>query len=140
MTENNSAPMNITDPTVAVEKTHQIMRHFLAAADVNAVYGQPVEHGEDLIIPVAEILSLAGFGAGSGGSTGADDPSSNGGGGGGGGGGRVFSRPVAVIVASPDKVRVKPVVDVTKIALAWFTMVGFIFASLVRMQRGKIKQ
>lgn len=135
MTENQPTT-TMTDPTAAVEKTHDIMRHFLAAADVNAVYGQPVEHGEYLVIPAAEIISLAGFGAGSGSSAETEHP---GGGGGGGGGGRILSRPVAVIVVSPEKVRVKPVVDTTKIALAWFTMIGFIAATLIRMQRGKIK-
>jgi uncharacterized spore protein YtfJ len=62
----------------------------------------------------------------------------SGGGGGGGGGGRVLSRPVAIIIASPDNVRVEPVVDVTKISLAALTAGGFILGMLLRMLRGKI--
>jgi uncharacterized spore protein YtfJ len=52
---------------------------------------------------------------------------------GGGGGGRVFSRPVAVIVASPEGVRIEPVVDPTKIVLAALTTVGFMAGMFARM-------
>jgi uncharacterized spore protein YtfJ len=58
------------------------------------------------------------------------------GGGGGGGGGRTLSRPVAVIVASPEGVRVEPVVDPTKIALAAITAAGFMLTTILRMKRG----
>jgi uncharacterized spore protein YtfJ len=54
---------------------------------------------------------------------------------GGGGGGRVFSRPVAVIIAAPEGVRVEPVVDVTKIGLAALTAAGFMFGMWMRMTR-----
>jgi hypothetical protein len=47
----------------------------------------------------------------------------------------VFSRPVAVIIASPEGVRVEPVVDVTKIALAALTAAGFMVGMLLRMNR-----
>jgi uncharacterized spore protein YtfJ len=63
----------------------------------------------------------------------------SGGGGGGGGGGRVFSRPVAVVVASPEGVRVEPVLDVTKIALAALTAGGFMLATLARMSRRELR-
>jgi uncharacterized spore protein YtfJ len=69
----------------------------------------------------------------------ADDDENAGGfgnGGGGGGGGRIFSRPVAVIVASPQGVEVKPVLDTTKIALAAVTAFGFMFSMMARMRRG----
>ena len=45
------------------------------------------------------------------------DPAMEGAGGGGGGGGGAMARPVAVIVMGPDGVRVKPVLDVTKLAV-----------------------
>jgi hypothetical protein len=63
-----------------------------------------------------------------------------GGGGGGGGGGRVFARPVAVIVSGPDGVIVQPVVDATKIALAFFTALGFMVGMASRMRRGPRSQ
>jgi len=56
-------------------------------------------------------------------------------GGGGGGGGRVLARPVAAIIMSPTSVRVEPIVDVTKIALAVFTTLGFMTAMLTRMNK-----
>jgi uncharacterized spore protein YtfJ len=68
------------------------------------------------------------MGSGSGG-----DEDGGGEGTGGGGGGRSFARPVAVIIASPDGVRVEPVVDVTKIALAAFTAGAFMVGMFLRM-------
>ncbi|MCL4561015.1 MAG: hypothetical protein M1281_10410, partial [Chloroflexi bacterium] len=56
-------------------------------------------------------------------------------GGGGGGGGRTFSRPVAVIVITPEDVIVSPVVDITKIALAALTTFGFMLGVLRGMGR-----
>lgn len=121
------------DALEAIGAAEDTMNRFLLSADVGAVYGEPIQHGENLIIPAAEILSWAGFGVGYGGSGEVQNPA----GGGGGGGGHVFSRPVAVIVMSPDRVRVKPVVDATKIALAAFTALGFMVATYLRMRRGK---
>jgi uncharacterized spore protein YtfJ len=56
-------------------------------------------------------------------------------GGGGGGGGGASGRPVAVISVSEDGVTVEPVVDATKIALAFFTALGSMFFMLVNMRR-----
>jgi uncharacterized spore protein YtfJ len=112
------------------------MEEFLAAADVRVVYGEPIEHDETMIIPTAEVLCGLGFGVGSGSGTSADqnpDKPSQGSGSGGGGGGRILSRPVAVVVASPEGVRVEPVVDITKIALAGLTAVGFMVGMMFRM-------
>ncbi len=122
-----------------VTSVQATMERFLASADVGAVYGEPVQHGETMIIPAAEVLSGIGFGVGYGmgetkpdeGEQQADQPSA---GGGGGGGGRVLSRPVAVVILEPGSVRVEPVVDVTKIALAAFTAFGFMFSMLTRMR------
>jgi uncharacterized spore protein YtfJ len=54
---------------------------------------------------------------------------------GGGGGGRILSRPVAVVIASPEGVRVEPVVDITKVALAGLTALGFMIGMMFRMSR-----
>jgi energy-coupling factor transporter ATP-binding protein EcfA2 len=55
-----------------------------------------------------------------------------GGAGGLGGGGGAIGRPVAIIAIGPDGVRIKPVVDLTKVALAglttWATMLGLLRA------------
>jgi uncharacterized spore protein YtfJ len=139
----NNVEFYQSDPAIiAIEDT---LDSFLSAATVEAVFGEPVEHGDALIIPMAEILSGVGFGMGyySGGANYDDedepDQTSNRGtgaggtGGGGGGGGRVLSRPVGVIIASQEGIRVEPVVDVTKIALAALTAAGFMTAMMMRM-------
>lgn len=56
-------------------------------------------------------------------------------GGGGGGGGGASGRPVAVISVSEDGVQVEPVVDATKIALAFFTALGSMFFMLTKMRK-----
>ncbi len=119
---------------VVTQSIQTTMEEFLAAGHVSAAYGQPIERGNLTIIPTAEVLSIAGFGIGHGESAGsAGEPAGNGGGGG--GGGRVFSRPVAIIVASPEGVQIKPVVDITKIGLAALTAFGFMAATAMRMSR-----
>lgn len=97
-----------------------------------------MSQNENTVIPTAEVLSIVGFGLGSGGgSQGIVENENRGSGGGGGGGGRVLARPVAAIVISPTGVRVEPIVDVTKIVLAVFTTLGFMTALLTRMKSTK---
>jgi len=149
----------------AVESVGRTLERFLEIASVNSVYDSPVKHGDKLIIPAAEVLGGLGFGVGAGigmgenpnkkdkieegeGTAGEEKPfeaseseadrkiETGGGGGGGGGGGRVFARPVAVIISGPEGVSVEPVVDVTKIALAFFTALGFMVGMASRMRRG----
>lgn len=110
------------------------LEEFLATADVRAVYGEPIQHGETIIIPTAEVLAGMAFGFGSGSGTGEDrNPENPVKGAAGGGGGRVLSRPVAVVVASLEGVRVEPVIDLTKIALAGLTALGFMVGMMFRM-------
>jgi uncharacterized spore protein YtfJ len=54
---------------------------------------------------------------------------------GGGGGGVSGSRPVAAISIGPEGVCVQPVVDATKIALAFVTALGALFMMGNRMKR-----
>ncbi|MGD8967656.1 MAG: hypothetical protein PVI07_09125 [Anaerolineae bacterium] len=56
-------------------------------------------------------------------------------GGGGGGGGGASGRPVAVISVSEEGVQVEPVVDATKIALAFFTALGSMLFMLINMRK-----
>ena len=112
------------------------MEEFLATADVSVVYGEPIQHEDTLIIPTAEVLAGLGFGFGSGSGNSpeeGDQKPAEGSGFGGGGGGRILSRPVAVVVASPEGVRVEPVIDITKIALAGLTALGFMVGMMFRM-------
>jgi uncharacterized spore protein YtfJ len=121
----------------AVEKMSAILEQFVETASVEAVYGPPIQHGETLVVPAAEVLCAMGFGMGSG--SGTDENQQGGGGGGGGGGGRVLSRPVAAIIIEKDQVRVEPVVDVTKIALGLFTTIGFIASMAWKMNRNRLR-
>lgn len=109
---------------------------FLATADVDAVFGEPFVKDETVIIPAAEIVAGFGFGVGSGAANSNEDQAT-GSGSGGGGGGKIFSRPVAVIISSTEGVRIEPVVDLTKIALAGLTAGAFMLATLLRIKKFK---
>lgn len=148
---NDELDLNVSDfevdrVTDALDVIELTMERFLDTASVDLVFGEPIEHGDTLIIPAAEILAGLGFGVGSGsGSSGnktdeneeEGDGENYGEGGGGGGGGRTFARPVAIVVSSPEGVRVEPVVDVTKIALGFLTAAGFMTGMILRMLNPK---
>jgi uncharacterized spore protein YtfJ len=123
------------------EARSQALERLLSAADSTKVFGQPVSSEGYTVSPAAEVASGGGFGSGMGfnslrrrkgeaagelsdASAGTDGegsetpaPAMEGAGGGGGGGGGAMARPVAVIVMGPDGVRVKPVLDATKLAI-----------------------
>jgi uncharacterized spore protein YtfJ len=79
----------------------------LMGVSAHRVFADPVRIGDRVVIPAASIEFSGGFGFGG-------DSQSNGGGGGGGHG---AGRPVAIIEAGPQGVRVKPVVDFTRVGL-----------------------
>ena len=144
-----------TDVSGDIDKTIATIRETMDSltriAATEAVYGKPVQSGEVTIIPAAEVLCGMGFGLGSGSYTPPDEeqpagekPAAKdetkptpeaGSGSGGGGGGYSFSRPVALVIVSPDGVRVEPVLDRTKIALAALTTAGFMIGMMARMLR-----
>lgn len=137
----------IVDPAIrSAEAIENVIETMLSSASVDAVYGEPINVGDHTIIPAAEVISALGFGVGYGSGSSSEDEESPenqtgakggfGSGGGGGGGGRVFSRPVAIIIASPGEVRIEPIVDVTKLALAALTAAGFMATMIMRMNRG----
>ena len=122
--------------TSMVENT---LAEFLDTGSVTRAYGEPVENGQTTILPAAEVLVALGFGVGFGGGTNKKETGAEegGSGGGSGGAGRTLSRPVAVVIASPEGVRVEPVVDVTKVAIAAITAAGFMLAVLSGMTSPK---
>jgi uncharacterized spore protein YtfJ len=123
--------MEVDSSSQAIDMVGSTLERFLDTADVKRVYGEPIQHGDTVVIPTAEVLAGLGFGAGYGIGTGPQG-AGEGGGGGGGGGGRTLSRPVAVIIVTPESIRVQEVVDPTKIALAAITAGGFMMAMLLR--------
>ncbi len=144
-----------TDLTNELDKTiatiRETMENLTRIAATDAVYGKPIKSGGITIIPTAEVLCGMGFGLGSGSynpseedqpvqeqRTAKDETSPepmSGSGSGGGGGGYSFSRPVAVVIVSPEGVRIEPVLDRTKIALAALTTAGFMIGMMARMLR-----
>ena len=127
--------MEVNDPGQAIDMIQETLDTFLETADVSRVYAKPMEHEGSLIIPAAEVVAGMGFGAGYG-SGGPLDEDGGSGGGGGGGGGKAFARPVAVIVADQNGVRVEPVLDPTKIALTFMTALGFMVATIAKIKKG----
>jgi len=124
MTENNDLAVA---PTTPIESVHANIEKFMDSAGVEKVYGEAIKKGETVIIPAAEVIMGMGFGMGG----------DRRGDGGGGGGGYSTSRPVAVVIVTPEGVRVEPVMDVTKVALALFTALGFMISTLAKMRSGR---
>ncbi len=99
--------------TTATEQGEEIHERVAAGLDkllnvsADRVFREPVRVGDTVVIPAAAIMFGGGFGFGG-------DHENNGGGG---GGGWNDGRPVAVIEAGPAGVRVRPIVDLTRIGL-----------------------
>ena len=81
-------------------------------ATAAACFGEATAAGDQVVIPVAEVMYGLGFGWGNGSSGEGEE------GGGGAGGGGARARGVAVIHASPSGVEVHPIRDETAISLA----------------------
>jgi uncharacterized spore protein YtfJ len=124
------------------EKGTALVEKLFTAAQPSAVYSEPVTAGDYTVITASEVRVGMGFGYGAGGGSapeateaGGDQVQGEGAGGGGGGGGASGSRPVAVVSIGPNGVQVEPVVDVTKIALAFITAVGSMLFTLKKMRQ-----
>lgn len=129
------------------QAANALMERLFVAAEPEAVFSEPVTQGEYTAITAREITIGLGFGYAGGGGSGSseggerpavEDKAARGGsgyGGGGGGGGSAAGRPVAVIEIGPSGVRVEPIVDPTKIAIAMFTTLGSMALMLLKMLR-----
>lgn len=105
-----------------------------AAAQPNAAFSPPVESNGYIVITASEVASGGGFGFG-GGSAPTPEGGETSSGSGGGGGGGSMSRPVAAIVIGPEGVKIRPIIDVTKLAIAGITAWGAMAIALGRMSR-----
>jgi uncharacterized spore protein YtfJ len=125
----------------------RVLEKLYAAAQPGAVFSEPVTSGNYTVIMASEVAAGGGFGSGSGfgpfqkkaneQSPELQQPESGGSGIGGGGGSS--GRPVAIIVIGPEGVTVKPVFDITKIALAGITVWGTMLMLLRKMRRGNTR-
>ncbi len=136
------------------ENSQQILEKFVETARPSSIFAPPLTAGDYTIITASEVYAGMGVGFGGGGGSGpaaAEEPTSDqppaeqpagedlppgsGVGYGGGGGGVTMGRPVAAITIGPDGVNVEPIVDVTKIAIAFFTTLGAMALMFSRMTK-----
>jgi uncharacterized spore protein YtfJ len=123
----------------AMEKLDKLF----AVAQPGAVYSEPIQAEGQTVITLNEVTVMVGygFGIGEGGGTPngeakeAKAPMQGGSGGGGGGGGFSAGRPVAIVTLNANGVTIKPVVDMTKLAIAFLTTFGAMALMLARMNR-----
>ncbi|MDQ1380107.1 MAG: hypothetical protein QOG65_724 [Actinomycetota bacterium] len=102
------------NPTIGTSSDEERIRATMSSGldrlmnvSADRVFADPVRIGDRVVIPAATVEFSGGFGFGG-------DSESNGGGG---GGGHQAGRPVAIIEAGPSGVRVKPVIDFTRIGI-----------------------
>jgi uncharacterized spore protein YtfJ len=127
------------------EDAFGLMDKLFETASPASVYSAPIEAGEYKVITASEVSVGLGYGYGGGGGFGDDAAAGEEGSGeqsggigtGGGGGGGSLGRPVAAIEIGPNGVRVEPIVDPTKIAIAFFTTLLSIFAMMGKVKRSR---
>lgn len=95
------------------------------AASWKAVFGEPRVEGETTLIPVASVTYGMGLGVGASG-IGQDDEEDEAEQVGGGGGVGGVSKPVAVIVVTPERTTIKPVLDRSRVIVAGMITAGWI--------------
>ncbi len=135
----------ITKTLQDAQQGRELMEKLLRVASPEGVYGQPIVAGEYTVITASEVRTSLGYGVGGGVGTNPAEKQEQGQadtsfGSGGGGGGFAAGRPVAVITVSPQGVKMGPVVDATKVALAFFTALGAMFMMFAQMNKAARRQ
>ncbi len=129
-----------------MDRTHELMNKLVGIGDPGAVFSPPLTVGERTLVTASESYVALGLGFGSGSELNLDEqpsgtsatdesPRLTSQGGGGGGGGLSLRRPIAAIVVGPHGVEVQPIIDLTKIGLAFITVLGSMAFLLSRMRR-----
>lgn len=122
-----------TDQLESQENTLETIDRLFDVYTPGIVFGDPVKVEDTTVITAAEVHVGMGIGFGSGSEESEDGE--KGGGGGGGGGGASAGRPIAAIIIDKNGARVEPIVDVTKVALAFFTTLGALFMIFRNMRK-----
>lgn len=111
---------------MSLDKLFAAVEGFKDAAHWRAAFGEPQVVGDKTLIPVAKV----GYGFGLGFGQGTGEPEEEGkqapGGEGGGGGGTAASKPLGVIVVTPEEVYFEETSDESRIAIAGI-MMGALF-------------
>jgi uncharacterized spore protein YtfJ len=135
VTSTSPTPLEMSDKTV--EKLAELARP-------HGVYSAPVISGAYTVITASEVFGGGGFGFGGAPSSGeqpamagAGEP---GGGAGGGGGSGFYARPVASIVIGPEGVKIQPIADATKIAIAMMSVWAGVAVMALRMARASSRR
>jgi len=125
---------------MSLDKLFAVVEGFKDAAHWRAAFGEPQVVGDKTLIPVAKV----GYGFGLGFGQGPGQPEEEGkqapGGEGGGGGGTAASKPLGVIVVTPEEVYFEETADESRIAIAGIMMGALIvwqFAKTLRAIFGK---
>lgn len=127
----------LTQPATQLPDTlEHVMGQIISTATVDSVFGKPFERGETVVVPCSEMAVVLGMGFGSGSNSEHNQPNGSGGGG---AGGTSRGRPIAAIIITGDKVRVKPIIDVTRISLAGMSTAAFIVFWIFRLVFGDRK-
>ncbi len=113
-------PSMSTETQATLEELMKRFGKMQESAGAKTVFGEPIHVDGRTLIPVASVRYMYGFGMGQG-----ADKAQKAMGGGGGGGGGVTVRPVAVLEVTSEGMKFKPVVDVTRLALAGIALAAW---------------
>ena len=143
MSEENNFVFHAT--ITSQEQSNQLVERLFEVAQPETVFSKPTRSGEYTLITASEVMVGVGSGYGLGTYTpgtesladeaAEEDEALSGGGGGGGGGGFSSGRPVAVVSVGPEGVQVHPVVDRTKLGIAFLSAVGSMLLAFGRMKK-----
>jgi uncharacterized spore protein YtfJ len=119
-------------------QAREMFGQLLEVTKPNAVFGSPIQQGPYAIITASELVLGVGGGYGGGGgpdaSAGEEEDTAVNGGVGIGGGGLARARPVATISVGPDGVAVTPVIDTTKLGIAFLSSLAAILVTALRVR------
>jgi uncharacterized spore protein YtfJ len=104
---------------VYASPVRSIFDKFSKNKDVTFIYGEPIIHGKQCIVPVAKLRYSFGAGGGGGDETSTDDKTAHGQGEG--GGGHFSVRPLGVYKMTGDHIQFKPAIDL-KFILTLFSV------------------
>lgn len=117
----------------------QLIGRLFEVAEPGAVYSEPQQHGDYVIVKASEVVVGMGVGFGGGmgpeGHASEEEAARTASGMGGGGGGYAHGRPVATITVGPRGVEVQPVVDATKLGIALLTTLAAMSVTLLQVIR-----